>query len=123
MAGKKAATEEAKMRGWLSAINPQKQAVLEPIISNVAFMKAKLEEAIRQLAKEPLTVEYDNGGGQHGERENPKFRAYEALWKSYMLGMDKILAILPPDAARDEELPQSPKTVLEIIRERHERTG
>ncbi len=39
-------------------------------------------------------MEYDNGGGQTGVRENPAFRAYEALWKTYLSGLDALLKLL-----------------------------
>ena len=66
-------------------------------------------------------VEYDNGGGQKGIRENPVFKAYEALWKSYMLGMDKILAIIPEEQKEDlqaETEQIKPQTVLDFVREK-----
>lgn len=46
-------------------------------------LRAKVEEARKQIEKEPLTMKYNNGGGQKGVRENPIFPAYEKLLKSY----------------------------------------
>lgn len=36
-----------------------------------------------KIPDEPLVVEYDNGGGQSGIRENPFYPAYEKLLMSY----------------------------------------
>lgn len=102
-------------------ISEHKMKVIEPVVVNVAFMKVKLDEARDQVKEETITVGYDNGGGQKGIRENPIFKAYEALWKSYMLGMDKILSIIPEEqrqelAAGTEQV--KPQTVLDMVRDK-----
>lgn len=38
----------------------------------------------RKMEDEDLIVEYDNGGGQCGTRENPYYPAYEKLLASYV---------------------------------------
>ena len=102
-------------------ISEHKMKVIEPVVMNSAFMKVKLDEAREQIKGETITVEYDNGGGQKGIRENPVFKAYEALWKSYMVGMDKILSIIPEEqqqelAAQTEQI--KPQTVLDFVRDK-----
>lgn len=47
------------------------------------FQRLQLEDARKRLVNEPLVIEYDNGGGQSGIRENPEWTAYEKLLKSY----------------------------------------
>ena len=92
---------------------------LNPIITNTAWMMVKLDDARALIRGSNIAIPYDNGGGQTGIRENPMFRGYEALWKSYMAGMKQIIESMPEDADnRDSEL-QKPKTMLEIVRERH----
>lgn len=104
-----------------AGVSEARQRMLRPIAENVAFMCQKLTESRRDLEAAELTVEYNNGGGQEGIRENPLIRAYEALWKSYMVGMSKILDALPAEsrAKVEQEEPERPQTVLEIIRGRH----
>ena len=102
-------------------ISEHKMKVIEPVVLNSAFMKVKLDEAREQIKSETITVKYDNGGGQKGIRENPVFKAYEALWKSYMLGMDKILSIIPEDQQQElaEQTEQiKPQTVLDFVRDK-----
>lgn len=106
--------KKAKISGY-------KMKVIEPVISNVSFMKVKLDEARDQVKDETITVEYDNGGGQKGIRENPIFKAYEQLWKSYMLGMERILAIIPDEEKEEIEaqIEQTrPQTVLDKVLEK-----
>lgn len=102
-------------------ISEHKMKVIEPVVINSAFMKVKLDEARNQIEDEPITVEYDNGGGQKGVRENPVFKAYEALWKAYMIGIDKILNVIPEEqqtALIAEADTIKPQTVLEMVREK-----
>ena len=100
-------------------ISDYKLKVLDPVIANCAWMKVRLDEARDQIRDCDIVVEYDNGGGQKGTRENPIFKAYEALWKSFMLGMNRILDAIPEE--KQEELTTQieevrPETVLDMIR-------
>ena len=91
-----------------------------PIIENVAWMKVKLEDARDLIRDADIVVEYDNGGGQRGIRENPLFKGYESLWKSYISGMNQIMDVLPEEKAKEaEEILDRPKSVLEMVREKH----
>lgn len=81
-----------------------KRDVLQPVIDNLSWQRGKLEEAMQQMKEATLTVEYDNGGGQKGTRENPIFRAYISLWKAYLAGLDKVVDTLPDDL-KSEALP------------------
>ncbi|MBQ0005101.1 MAG: hypothetical protein KBS68_04475 [Clostridiales bacterium] len=106
-------------------ISDHKMKIIEPIVINSAWMRVKLDEAREQVSKESIVVEYDNGGGQKGIRKNPFFDAYEALFKSYMLGMDRILDCLPDrkDAEITLSIPDvQPQSVLGQIREKRART-
>ncbi|MBO7423218.1 MAG: hypothetical protein J6T99_07530, partial [Oscillospiraceae bacterium] len=98
---------------------------LQSVIENVAWMKAKLDETRHQIEAgelKSITIPYDNGGGQTGIRENPLFKGYESLWKSYMSGMEKILAALPPEAVKAEEKEDAPpKSVLDLVRAKHQK--
>lgn len=103
-----------------AGISDKRKRLLEPVILNTAWMKAKLDDAREAIKNSNIVISYDNGGGQKGIRENPLFKGYEALWKSYMLGMNKILDSLPPEAVQTEITEESkPKNVLSIIRAKH----
>lgn len=90
--------------------------ILAPVIENVAWMKVKLDDAREAIKESSVVIAYDNGGGQKGLRENPLFKGYTSLFKSYMSGMSKILELIPPAEARRVEQADRPKTVLEIVR-------
>lgn len=94
--------------------------ILSTTIQNTAWMKVKLDETREKIKTSNVVIPYDNGGGQKGLRENPLFKGYESLFKSYLSGMRQILDLLPKGAQdiRKEEL-ETPKTMLELVRSKH----
>ena len=96
--------------------------LLKTTIENTAWMKVKLDDARDAIKKTSVAIPYDNGGGQTGIRENPLFKGYENLFKSYMSGLKQILDVLPKQAEgiREAEI-NAPKTMLEQIRDKHKK--
>lgn len=120
---KAARKEKNKIKKQLrdAKISSHKMKIIEPTIDNVALMKAKLDELREQLILEQAVVEYDNGGGQKGVRENPVFKRYESFFKTYSLGMGFIFDILKDEEGDAEDKIDNalkPKTVLDIVQER-----
>lgn len=64
------------------------------LAEQVLFMRKKLESERIRLKNVPLTIEYDNGGGQSGIRENPDIIAYEKLLSSYMKALKQLQDII-----------------------------
>jgi hypothetical protein len=103
-----------------AGISERRMQTLAPIIENVSWMRAKLDDSRSLIKNSNIVVPYDNGGGQKGIRENPAFKGYEALWKAYMQGMNRILDTLPPEVAQEAtEAEIRPVTVLDTIRGKH----
>lgn len=103
-----------------AGISERRMQTLAPIIENVSWMRAKLDDSRQLIKNSNIVVPYDNGGGQKGIRENPAFKGYEALWKAYMQGMNRILDTLPPEVAQEAtETEIKPVTVLDTIRGKH----
>lgn len=95
-------------------------AALRPVLENVAWMKVKLDGAREAIRTAQIVIPYDNGGGQRGVRENPMFRGYEALWKAYLQGMDRIFEALPQEVEKMALAKEAaPKTVLQLVRDKH----
>ena len=121
---KRCAAERRKLARFLSknGLNEEKIKSLDPVILNVSWMKSKLDDARTAIGEDGITVEYDNGGGQTGVRENPAFRAYEALWKTYLSGLDALLKLLPEGAAEDLALSEvKPASALALVQGRRKR--
>lgn len=101
-------------------VSERRMMILSPVIVNTAWMKAKLDDARDAIKNSQIAISYDNGGGQKGIRENPLFKGYESLWRSYIQGVDRILSALPDEAANEYEGGvDKPKTVLELIQRKH----
>ena len=121
---KRCAAERRKLARFLSknGLNEEKIKSLDPVILNVSWMKSKLDDARTAIGEDGITVEYDNGGGQTGVRENPAFRAYEALWRTYLSGLDALLKLLPEGAAEDPALSEvKPASALALVQGRRKR--
>ena len=120
--GKRAEEEQNRIIDIMtkSGVSDKRIKMLEPVILNTAWMKAKLDDAREVIKNSNVVIPYDNGGGQTGIRENPVFKGYESLLKAYMNGMERILACLPQEIARVEaEEAAKPKTMLELVRSKH----
>lgn len=84
--------------------------MLDPVASNVAWMKVKLDRSMEMLEGQPVTSQ--------------GFKQYEQLWKAYMQGMNKILEVLPKEKAKietEKEEEKAPANVLELVRLRHKK--
>lgn len=120
----RAEAELERINGLLrdAGVSDKRINLLAPVITNTAWMKAKLDDAREAIKNSNIVIAYDNGGGQRGIRENPLFKGYESLWRSYMAGMSKIIDALPVEASAEEaSAVEPPRTVLEIVREKHRR--
>ena len=98
-------------------IPKKKTDLMRDTIANVAWMKVKLDDTREVIKHSDVAIPYENGGGQRGIRENPLYKGYFSLWKAYSSGMKTILELLPEEVAQEEE--KEAKTVLELVRERH----
>lgn len=104
-----------------AGISERRIKLLNPVIVNTAWMKAKLDDAREAVKNSQIVITYDNGGNQKGIRINPLFTGYEALWKSYLTGLDRIISVLPPEKSHEivEEAEKTePSTVLSLVRQR-----
>lgn len=116
------ATEEKKrIIGILveAGISKRRMDMLAPVIENVSWMRAKLDDSRDLIKNSNIVMPYDNGGGQRGIRENPAFKGYESLWKAYMQGMNRILDTLPPEEIQAAVEETRPQTVLDTMRAKY----
>ncbi|MBQ9692485.1 MAG: hypothetical protein IJV70_04940 [Clostridia bacterium] len=105
-----------------AGISKDRISLLEPLITETAWMKVKLQETREAIGSSELVVHYNNGGGQSGKRENPLFRAYESLFKIYLSGFETILNELPKNGTEAKRLEkEKPCNALAIVRAKHEK--
>lgn len=100
-----------------SGVAAERLKLMDATIRNCAWIENKLEQAKKLIGDADVIIEYDNGGGQTGIRENPAIKAYEALWKSYLSGINSITSAIP-EAKADDLVNEAdkPSNVLSIVR-------
>lgn len=95
-------------------IPKQNRAIMCPVVDNLAWMRIKLEDTMEEIKDASVVVPYDNGGGQSGLRENPIFKGYNTLWRSYMSGLEKYASIFPKDI--QDSIVNDGQTVLDRVK-------
>ena len=98
-------------------VHQQHRDTLAPVVDNLAWMRIKLDDAREAVKNSSVVIKYSNGGGQEGLRENPLFKGYESLWKSYMNGLSVFTSYLPKEI-QDEVIQEN--NVLSIVRKMKE---
>ncbi len=98
-----------------SARVPEMQIqALDPVLSETAWLKIKLEDTKEIMKDSEVVIPYDNGGGQKGIRENPIYKGYISLWRAYMTGIDKFTSYLPKEIK--EEIHRDNISVLDQVK-------
>ena len=97
--------EHDRLMGTLEAANVPKHKIdaLLPLLDNMAWMRFKLDEARDAIRTSQVVIQYENKDGQKGIRENPIFKGYENLFKSYMSAYEKYYNTLPKEAQEEAE--------------------
>lgn len=92
-------TKEQKSRAYalVSGVHTLHDEALE-LAESVLFMADKLKESRAKMKNEPLVIDYDNGGGQTGIRENPHFVAFEHLMAAYTKSLKQLTEIIEAGA-------------------------
>lgn len=85
-------------------IPDDKRNAILPMLSNIAFLKVKLDQARNELMGESIFTEYDNGGGQAGLREHPGFSAYNKLFTTFSRGIKQITDMMPSGSTAADAL-------------------
>lgn len=85
-------------------IPDDRRNAIMPLMSNIAFLKVKLDQARNELMGESIFTEYDNGGGQSGVREHPGFSAYNKLFTTLSRGIKQITDMMPTGSTAADAL-------------------
>lgn len=86
------------------SIPEDRRSAIMPLLSNIAFMKVKLDQARNELMGESIFTYYDNGGGQSGLREHPGFSAYNKLFTTFSRGIKQITDMMPSGSTAADAL-------------------
>lgn len=86
-------------------VDPRIQDQVKVLTEQLQFMAVKLKQTQKIIKSEPLVIEYDNGGGQSGIRENPSYLAYEKLLASFNKTLTTLIEIIGEQKAAGEVMP------------------
>lgn len=90
LTAKQVKNRASELVSGVSVLHDEAQELAESVL----FMAEKLKESRELMKDEPLIIDYDNGGGQKGIRENPHYVAYEHLMISYTKSLRQLTEII-----------------------------
>lgn len=88
------------LRRLMHDIPDVRKAEASQLAEEIVLLQDKLEEIKPAFEAEPITEEYDNGGGQTGTRENPTHAAYQKMLRSWMNAMGALDAMREPEESK-----------------------
>ena len=100
---KATATQKSRAAELVAGVHVMHDEALE-LAESVVFMADKLKESRKAMAKEPLVIDYDNGGGQKGIRENPHYTAFEKLMATYIRSLDQLTKIINENGSEQKPM-------------------
>lgn len=90
-------TVKSKAAELVAGVGTLHDEALE-LAESVLFMAQKLKESRELMINEPLIINYDNGGGQKGIRENPHYVAFEHLMTTYTKSLRQLSEVIEKGA-------------------------
>ena len=101
---RKKSKELNKLKKIFKDIEPNKQKVVEKLISNAAFMAESLEELQGIIGEKGFTEEYQNGANQFGVKKCSEVEIYNTMIKNYSSVIKQLVDLLPNEAGGGDEL-------------------
>ena len=95
---KKRSKELNKLKKIFKDIEPNKQKVVEKLISNAAFMAESLEQLQEIINEKGFTEEYHNGANQSGVKKCSEVEIYNTMIKNYSSVIKQLVDLLPEEA-------------------------
>lgn len=96
MAGVKRKSKElTKLKKIFKNIEPDKEKIVEKLISNAAFMAESLEELQEAIREKGFVEEYHNGANQSGIKKCSEVEIYNTMIKNYSSVIKQLVDLLP----------------------------
>lgn len=86
-----------KLKKIFKNIEPNKQKIVEKLISNAAFMAVSLEELQETIREKGFVEEYHNGANQSGVKKCSEVEIYNTMIKNYSSIIKQLVDLLPND--------------------------
>ena len=101
---KKKSKELTKLKKIFKDIEPDKQKIVEKLISNAAFMAESLDELQDIIRDKGFVEEYKNGANQSGVKKCSEVEIYNTRIKNYTSVIKQLLDLLPSGSGGKDEL-------------------
>lgn len=106
------AESHARLEGFLALIPAKTRDLYAPLVDELAFQEAKLDETRRILKNAAVAVSGKDAKMPH---KNAVFEGYNSLFAQYLKGLQVLAAAIPAKEQADEV---KPKGALVKFRER-----
>lgn len=90
--------EKKRLMNVFKEIDANKLTFVEHQIDNLAWLNVSINELKIAIDEEGTMMEYNNGGGQSGMRENPNIKTLIAYQKNVISITKQLVDLVPPKA-------------------------
>lgn len=73
------------------------------LIENAAFMSVTLEDLQKEIIKNGVVSEYQNGENQWGTKKSPEVEVYNTMIKNHIAIMKQLTELLPKQEIKQED--------------------
>lgn len=80
-----------------SGLDHNRQTTVSKLLDNAAFMGIQLEDLRREITKNGVVSEYQNGENQHGTKKSPEVEVYLSMIKNYTQIIHNLCGMLPDE--------------------------
>lgn len=95
--------EIKKLNKIFSKIDMKTKKAVHSLIENAAFMSVTLEDLQKEIIRNGVVSEYQNGENQWGTKKSPEVEIYNTMIKNHMSIMKQLTDLLPKEEIKQED--------------------
>nr|DAL77556.1 MAG TPA: hypothetical protein [Caudoviricetes sp.] len=82
-----------------AGLDEKRRKTVSKLLDNAAFMGNQLEDLRKEIQKNGVVCEYQNGENQFGTKKSPEVEVYLSMIKNYTQIINNLCAMLPEENA------------------------
>lgn len=94
--------EKAKLRKIFCDIDKNKLEFVQTLIDRLAWLNVSVKELELEIDLNGTMIEYNNGGGQSGFKENPNVKTLINYTKNITTITKQLVDLVPPDKKKSK---------------------
>lgn len=94
--------EKDRLLNLFKEIDENKLKFVETLIDRLAFLNVSIKYLEESISIEGTRVEYDNGGGQTGTKDNPDVKTHIAYTKNIATITKQLVDLVPQSAKKSK---------------------